>query len=141
MRMKVTHDKPRLEGRFEWVQDKAIDIRAKFDKVAVHDERLLFISFVAFSQHVKAIRAGIGARLTALMKLRDIKLMKDAESIMPHHVGPSPSGYRIDAHRRGIRSVHAMFTARQQGLLVNDSDDALWQDLEHERFTTPLLRS
>jgi hypothetical protein len=38
--MKESHDKPRLEGRFEWFQDKAIDIRAKFDKAAVHDDRI-----------------------------------------------------------------------------------------------------
>ena len=53
---------------------------------------------------------------------------------------PSPSGYRIDAHRLGFGSIHALFTCRQQGFLPNDSDDALWQELKQERFTTPMLR-
>ena len=40
----------------------------------------------------------------------------------------------------GYGSVHALFTCRQPGFLPNDSDDALWQELKQERFTTPLLR-
>ena len=59
---------------------------------------------------------------------------------MPSDVWPSPGGYRIDAHRLGFGSIHALFICRQQGFLPNDSDDALWQELKQERFTTPLLR-
>jgi hypothetical protein len=33
-----------------------------------------------------------------------------------------------------------MFECRRQGLLINDSDEARWQELKQERFTTPLLR-
>ena len=40
----------------------------------------------------------------------------------------------------GFGSIHALFTCRQPGFLLNDSDDALWQELKQERFTTPLLR-
>jgi hypothetical protein len=46
----------------------------------------------------------------------------------------------LDSHRLGFGSVHALFTCRQDGFLPNDSDDALWQELKQERFTTPLLR-
>jgi hypothetical protein len=59
---------------------------------------------------------------------------------VPESVSPSPGGYRIDAHKLGFGSIHALFTCRQQGFLPNDSDDALWQELKQERFTTPLLR-
>ena len=44
---------------FEWYDAKSIHIQARFDKVAVHQNRLMFISLVAFSQDVKAIRAGL----------------------------------------------------------------------------------
>ena len=40
----------------------------------------------------------------------------------------------------GFGSIHALFTCRQKGFLPYDSDDALWQELKQERFTTPLLR-
>ena len=48
---------PRIVGVFEWSDAKDIHIQAKFDKVALHDNRLVFISLVAFSQDIKAIRA------------------------------------------------------------------------------------
>ncbi len=74
------------------------------------------------------------------MWLKNVTLSKDGESMVPGSVSPSPGGYRIDAHRLGFGSIHAFFTCRQQGFLPNDSDDALWQELKQERFTTPLLR-
>ena len=39
-----------------------------------------------------------------------------------------------------MSAIPALFTCRQQGFLPNDSDDALWQELKKERFTTPILR-
>jgi hypothetical protein len=75
------------------------------------------------------------------MRLHNVTLTNGDDSIVPNNVWPSTSGYRIDSHRLGFGSVHARFTSRQQGFLINDSDDALWQELKHERFTTPLLRA
>ena len=132
--------KPRLQGSFEWSDGKSIHIEARFDKVALHDNRLMFLSLVAFSQDIKAIRAALAAGLTSPMRLRNVTLTKQDESLVPRDVWPSLSGYRIDAHRLGFGSIHAVFTCRQQGFLANDSDDALWQELKQERFTTPLLR-
>ena len=138
--MTETQSTPRLQGNFVWTDGKSIHIQARFDKVAVHQDKLVFVSLVAASQDVKAIRAALAAGLTAPMWLKDVTLSKDGESKVPESVVPSPSGYRIDAHRLGFGSIHALFTCRQQGFLLNDSDDALWQELKQERFTTPMLR-
>jgi hypothetical protein len=138
--MTETQTKPRLQGLFEWFDDKSIHIQARFDKVALHEDKLVFISLVAFSQDVKASRAALAAGLASPMWLKNVTLTKDGESKVPESVWPSPGGYRIDAHKLGFGSIHALFTCRQQGFLANDSDDALWQELKQERFTTPLLR-
>ena len=138
--MTETQTNPRLLGQFEWCDGKSIHIQARFDKVAIHEDRLVFISLVAFSQDVKAIRAALAAGLQSPMWLKNVTLSKDGESKVPESVAPSPSGYRIDAHRLGFGSIHALFTCRQQGFLPNDSDDALWQELKQERFTTPMLK-
>src|SRR5262249_49146922 len=74
------------------------------------------------------------------IRLRNVTLSKDDDSFVPGSVWPSPAGYRIDAHRLGFGSIHALFVCRQQGFLPNDSDDALWQELKQERVTTPPLR-
>jgi len=138
--MTDTQTVPRLQGLFEWSDSKSIHIQARFDKAALHEDRLVFISLVAFSQDVKAIRAALAAALASPMWLKNVTLSKDGESKVPGSVSPSPGGYRIDAHRLGFGSIHALFTCRQQGFLPNDSDDAVWQELKQERFTTPLLR-
>jgi hypothetical protein len=130
-----------LQGHLEWSDSKSIHIQARFDKVAVHQNRLMLISLVAYSQDVKAIRAGLAAGLNVPMRLRDVTLTKDDETIAPNDVWPSGHGYRVDAHRLGFGMLHAIFTTRQPGFLLDDGDDALWQELKQERFTTPLLRS
>ena len=106
----------------------------------MHQDKLVFISLVAFSQDVKAIRAALAAGLQSPMCLKNVTLSKDGEFKVPESVVPSPSGYRIDARRLGFGSIHALFTCHQQGFLPNDTDDVLWQELKHERFTTPMLR-
>ena len=123
--MTETQNKPRLLGQFEWSDGKSIHIQARFDKVALHDDRLVFISLVAFSQDIKAIRAALAAGLESPMRLRNATLTKDDDSTVPGDVGPAPGGYRIDSHRLGFGSIHALFTCRQDGFLPNDSDDAL----------------
>jgi hypothetical protein len=67
--MTETPSKPHLVGLFEWYDAKSIHIQARFDKVALHENRLMFISMVAFSQDVKAIRAGLAANLKIPMRL------------------------------------------------------------------------
>ena len=97
---------------------------------------------VAFSQDIKAIRAGFAAGINSAIRLRIVssdrrRRVRSCRAVF----GLQPWGYRVDAHRLGFGSVHALFTCRQPGFLPNDSDDALWQELKQERFTTPLLRS
>jgi hypothetical protein len=130
-----------LQGRLEWFDSKSIHIQARFDKVAVHQNRLMLISLAAYSQDVKAIRAGLAAGLNVPIRLREITLTKDGETVAPDNVWSSGHGYRVDAHRLGFGTLHAIFTTRQPGFLLDDGDDALWQELKQERFTTPLLRS
>ena len=139
--MTETPTGPRLQGRLEWCDSKSIHIQARFDKVAVHQGRLMLISLVAYSQDVKAFRAGLAAGLNVPMRLRDVTLTKDGETVAPDNVWSSGHGCRVDAHRLGFGVLHAIFTSRQPGFLLDDSDDALWLELKQERFTTPLLRS
>jgi hypothetical protein len=96
--MTETESKPRLQGKLEWSDGKSIHIQAKFDKVALPDNNLTFISLVAFTQHVKAIRAGLAAGLDAPMRISNVTLTDGEESIVPTTVRPSTSGYRIDSH-------------------------------------------
>jgi hypothetical protein len=138
--MTESENKPSLHGLFEWSDGKSIHIEARFNKVALDQDRLFFISLVAASQDVKALRAAFAVGLDKPIQLKNVEVSRDGESTVPGDVKPALGGYRLDTHRLGFGSVHALFTCRQQGFLPNDSDDALWQELKQERFTTPLLR-
>jgi hypothetical protein len=48
--------------------------------------------------------------------------------------------WSVSNRRIGFGSINALFTCRQHGFLPNESDDAIWQELKQDRFTTPLLR-
>ena len=50
--MTETQTVTRLLGLFEWFDDKSIHIEARFDKMAVRDNRLMLISLVEFSQAI-----------------------------------------------------------------------------------------
>jgi hypothetical protein len=139
--MNETEIKPRLQGKLDWADGKAIHIKAKFDRVALHENRLLFISLVAFSPDVKAFRAGLAAGLETPLRLTNVTLTNGGESVESANAWPCTAGYRVDSHRLGFGSVHAIFTCRQPGFLLDGSDDALWRALKDDRFTTPLLRS
>jgi hypothetical protein len=136
----MTDTQRKLQGHFEWLDGKSIHLEARLDRAALHENRLMFISLVAFSQDVKAIRAALAAGLNCPMQLKNVTLTKQDESLEPADVWPSLSGYRIDSHRLGYGSIHAIFTCRQQGLLYNDQDETLWQERKQERFSTPMLR-
>src|SRR5262245_19769977 len=106
--MAETQSSPRLIGLFEWSDSKSIHIRARFDRVALHQDKLVFISLVAFSQDVKAIRAALAAGLASPMRLKNAALSRNGESKVPESVWPSPGAYRIDAHKPGLGSIHAL---------------------------------
>lgn len=78
--MTETQTEPRLNGLFEWYDSKSIYIQARFDKVALHQDKLALISLVAASQDVKAIPAALAAGLQSPMWLQNVTLSKDDES-------------------------------------------------------------
>ncbi len=89
----------------EWSDSKSIHIQARFDKVAVQQNRLMLISVVAYSQDVKAIRAGLAANPNVPIRLRELTLTKDEETVAPNDVRPSGHGYRVNAHREVKKEI------------------------------------
>ncbi len=59
----------------------------------------------------------------------------------PGKLAPSPDKYRVEWVKLDPTAAHAFVIARSPGLLLNTSEEAVWQALNDPRFTTPLLRS
>ena len=79
-----------------WCDDKSIHIQARFDKVALREDKLVFISLVAFGQDMEAIRAALAAGLASPMWLKNVTLPKDGESTVPGSVSPSLTATSAD---------------------------------------------
>ena len=97
--MTETQTEPRLQGIFEWSDGKSIHIQARFDKVALNENKLTFISLVAFSQDVKALRAAFATGLDSPIRLKNVTLSRDDEAIVP---GESKLFSRIRPRRRSL---------------------------------------
>ena len=52
-----------------------------------------------------------------------------------------PDGYRIYRTRLGYGLWHVLCIAKREGFLPIISDETVWQLLQSDRFTTPLLRA
>ncbi len=51
------------------------------------------------------------------------------------------AGYTVYRHKLDYDQWHMLAVAKHKGLLPAVSDEALWQELRSERYTTPILRS
>jgi hypothetical protein len=117
-------------------------ITAKFDQLAIHNNYLVFISLVGYANDVKAMRAALASGIRHPMRVAGVELTRGHEKIVPGDIWARTGvKYSLAQHKLGYGTVHALFTIREKGVLLNDQDETLWAELKHERFTTPLLRA
>lgn len=118
---------------------------AKFDRLALSGRgELLMVSVITETQRLKQIRAILGGGAKAVIEASGAKVNKPSgESWHAHTPGkiyPTPDGYACHTHKLGYGLVHAMFLARMDGFMRVVTPESLWQELNHVRFTTPILR-
>jgi hypothetical protein len=72
-----------------------------------------------------------------------VRFYPELESPFYRYYGPMrhPAGYTVQRAKLDSNTWHVLCAARVEGLLPVLSEEALWQELRGERFTTPLLRS
>lgn len=128
-----------IEGVLTWVNSKDMHLEVAFDKAAVANDTLVVLSAIGFTQDIKAIRAGLNSQLTATIKLQR------GERVVKTSCGKQ--GYATYSYLLGYDTRHAIYISRQSGLILNESDDALWYELcpppsatRPSRYQTPLLR-
>jgi hypothetical protein len=135
-----------LEGQLVW-RTEEVYIDVNFDRIALAGNTIAVLSCVGALPQVKALRACFGVPLKSSLELfgpggdRGVKLSHGDETPWETNTYGFAGGYTVQAFRLGKDCAHALFIAKHQGLLLNASEECLWQDLKHERFETPLLRS
>ncbi|MEJ7636412.1 MAG: hypothetical protein WKF75_00090, partial [Singulisphaera sp.] len=96
-----------------------------------------------------AIVAGIRAYLNTNKKVTITASGADVKraSAPSHHrrnpgnVARVVEGYRTEFHKVDYGAAHAVFITKSPGFLLSTEEEAIWQELNTDRFTTPLLRA
>ena len=127
-------------------QGKDIQLTSqKFDKIAVSGRgELLLLSVVAPTQITKAMRAILNGGAKAQITAGGVKVQRPTDepyyARQPGRLYATPDGYNTYNHKLGYGLAHTYFITRMPGFLRVVSEEALWQELNDTRFTTPLLR-
>jgi hypothetical protein len=101
----MTETEPRLIGQFERTDGKAVHIQGRFDKVALIENNVVFISLVAFAQDVKALKAAFATGLDSPIHLKNVTLERDGEGAVPGDVR-SRLGLEQALHREETNDSH-----------------------------------
>lgn len=146
-------DVPRrpIAGNLRWRDGNQIDITVAVDRLALEPSpstcRLAMVSCVGYAQDIKALRAALSGGTQAPMRFTDregrpLTVTQGNTQVTPRDVyARVGTRYAGDSHRLAYAVHHATFVAAVPGLMLEDSDLALWAELKHPRFTTPLLRA
>ena len=123
-----------LKYHLRWSRGVDVRIDVDVDLIAVsQSKRLMVLSCVGPASQVKALRAALASEFDEPLT---IEFKQGTAGIWA-----DKSRYTSYAVRLGRDLIHAIFVSRVQGLILANSDEALWRELKDERYTTPLLRS
>jgi hypothetical protein len=116
-----------------------------FDRLAISGRgELLLVSLVAPAMNVKQIRAILNGGAKVICNAGGVKVnqpsREDWYAHAPGRLTPSADGYSCHVHRLDYGLCHALYVTKMPGVMRVVTEEALWQELNDTRFTTPLLR-
>ena len=129
--------------------DPSIRHSVEYDAIAVHKGELLFVSAVGSAADMKVIQAvaNSGGTIPATWLASGLHVMRPGDAGKSYRYAQNPgrcimsaSGYNVFKHRLGFGQDHRLFVSRTPGFMLVASDEAIWQELKGDQFTTPLLR-
>jgi hypothetical protein len=108
------------------------------DAIGLHEHEILLLSIVGPETSVKALTAGLRASGTEQARL---EYSVRVGTVDRRGLCRCPEGYRIYRARMDFGLWHLLCLARKNGFLPVLTEEAVWQRLQSEPFTTPLLRA
>lgn len=112
--------------------------RLACDRLALDGSgELLMVSFAAPASAAKAVAAALFSEVKLSMRLKDFAWKQGYHS----RALTCPAGYVQHRHHLGYGTWHYVLVAKRPGFLPCISEDALWREVQTERFTVPVLRA
>lgn len=107
------------------------------DSIGLYGTEMLLLSVVAPETSVRALTAGL--RSSGKDQKR-IEYACQVGQIAGACLTKCPEGYRSYRTRLGYGLWHVLYLANRDGFMPVMTEEALWQHLQGNQFTTPLLR-
>lgn len=105
--------------------------------IAFNERELLLLSVIGPETSAKSVSAALRS---SERDQERIEYHVNTGTVQPSYVSKSPTGYHVHRAKLGYGLWHILLVSRRPGFLPVLSDDALWQHLRSDEFTTPLLR-
>ena len=116
---------------------RASKFKVRCDAIGLYNDEILLLSVVGPETSVKALTAGL--RSSGKDQKR-IEYSADVGNLNLVRLTRCPDGYRTYRTKLDYGLWHVLFLARREGFLPAMTEEAVWQFLQSDRFTTPLLR-
>jgi hypothetical protein len=129
-------------GKFILSSEK-LGYRVLCDRAAVSREGTLYLlSIAAAAQKVKGIGAALNSNASVCLSIEETPLYVGETFVRSSmQLDRAEGGYRRFLHKWNYGWVHALYVSRAVGFLPSVCEEAIWQELNTNRITTPLLRS
>jgi len=118
----------------------------KYDRLAVGASgALMFISLIGPTAIVAGIRAYLNTNKKVTITASGGQIKRASAHLRgtarnPGNIARVAEGYRTEFHKVDYGAAHAIFITKSPGFLLSTEEEAIWQELNTDRFTTPLLR-
>lgn len=107
------------------------------DAIAIHANELLLLSVIGAEMSIKALTAGLRS---SGRDQRRIEYSAHVSEVSTGFLLRCQEGYRIYRTKLAYGLWHVLCLAKRNGFMPVLSEEALWQHLQGDQFTTPLLR-
>ena len=111
--------------------------KLRCDAIGLHEKEILLLSVVGSETSVKALTAGLRA---SGKDQKRIEYSARVGNLSDRGLAKCPDGYRIYRSKLDYGLWHVLCLAKRDGFMPVMTEESVWQLLQGERFTTPLLR-
>jgi hypothetical protein len=111
--------------------------KVRCDAIGLHEDEILLLSAVGPETSVKALTAGLRS---AGKDQKRIDYSVSVGNVHSGHLAKSKDGYRIYRSKLEYGLWHVLCVAKRDGFMPVLTEDTVWQLLQQDQLTTPLLR-
>jgi hypothetical protein len=111
--------------------------QVRCDAIGIHEDEILLLSVVGAETSVKALTAGLRSSGS---DQRRIEYSVNVGSIDRIRLLRCPDGYRVYRTKLAYGLWHVLCLAKRTGFMPVVTEESLWQQLQRDQFTTPLLK-